>query len=266
MVALDWNRSDLSTMNREVEEKAGALLRQAELFLEVQGYHRKEVQSDGETIDITASTPDADETVVMRIVAKSKLKSNGVGVEQVADAKQILEAPEVDRVIVFGKSFTQAARNNLQDDGIAFFSTDQRFMSTLNPSELYTSILTCVDELCQSRCGHVPQAEAECTGYSGNPMPCPICGGEGRTNGSRCPRCGGTGLQATQYTCDIRLLSDNADFHAAHGWNRLLQHDLLALLAILRASNHEANTRPLTSLPPKSPDKTPVPPTEVGQS
>jgi len=261
MVALDQNRSNTSTTDREAEEKAGALLRQAELFMEVRGYQQKEVQFDGETMDITASTPDADETVVMHIVTESKLKSKGVGVEQVANAKQILKEPEVDRVIVFGKNFTQAARSNLRDDGIAFFSTSQRFISTLNPRELYARILNCVDELCQSRCGHVPQSEAECDGYSGDPTPCPVCGGEGRTNGSRCLKCAGTGLRATQYACDVRLLSDNADFHVAHGWKILLQHDLLAILTMLRALNQEANPRHSSSVPPGSSDRAPVPPT-----
>ncbi len=252
MLDLNQNNSTVSTINHEVERKAGALLRQAELFMEVQGYQPERVQCTGETIDITASTPNAEETLVMHIVADSKLKSKGVGVEHVADAKQILAESEVDRVIVFGKHFTQAARKTLQEDGITFFSTDQRFISTMNPQELYTRILDCVDELCQRQCGHIPQAESDCTGYSGVPTLCAACGGKGRTKGARCLKCAGTGRRATQYTCDVRLLSDNADFHVTHGWRTLLQHDLLALLPLLHTPPQEADLR-LTSPSPPDP-------------
>jgi hypothetical protein len=241
MGALDLSESDTSTTNHEVEGKAGELLRQAELLMEVQGYHQEGVRVDDETIDITASKPDSEETVLMRIVTESTLKSNGVGVEQVEEAKQILEEPEVDRVVMFGKSFTQAARNTLRDDGIAFFSTDQRFISTLAPPELYATILECFDELCQIKCGHVPQSEAECAGYSAESNPCTLCGGRGRTNEDGCPRCAGTGLRATHYSCRIRLLSDNADFHVRQGWKPLLQHDLVSLLKMLRSSKRESN-------------------------
>lgn len=252
MLKLNQKNSNASTMNRAVERKASALLRQAELFMEVQGYQPERVQCTSETIDITASTPNAEETLVMHIVAESNLKSKGVGVEHVADAKLILAEPEVDRVIVFGKSFTQAARKTLQGEGISFFSTDQRFISTLNPWELYTRILDCVNELCQHQCGQIPRTEADCAGYTGDPTPCAACGGEGRVKGSRCLKCAGTGRRATQYICDVRLLSDNADFHVTHGWRTLLQHGLLALLPMLRASRQAADPGLTSSSPPES--------------
>ena len=49
--------------------------------------------------------------------------------------------------------------------------------------------------------------------------------------GNTCPDCKGRTVEPI-YTCDIRLLSDNADFHLEKGWTALLQNDLEQALRI----------------------------------
>jgi hypothetical protein len=233
---------------KEMSVKQGELLNKAKLMMELRGYQKESLHQGDEVIDIKAAKPDSDETVLMRIVTKSKLKSDGVGVEKVKETEQILEKPDIDEIIVFGKNFSVAARRNLREDGIEFFSGKQRIVSTLNQQDLYASIFRCVDEFCQIKCGHVPQSEAECKGYSAKAVTCSFCGESGQLRKTpssgrqqRCPVCGGAGSRENQYSCEVRLISDNADFHVEHGWKNLLQKDLSALLKILRSLKRESN-------------------------
>jgi hypothetical protein len=39
-------------------------------------------------------------------------------------------------------------------------------------------------------------------------------------------------MTAKSYSCRVRLISDNADFHYEHGWWNLLREDLRALLSM----------------------------------
>jgi len=228
---------DNSMEGKEMDVRSGELLNKAKIMMELRGYQKESLHQGEEVIDITASKPDSDKTVLMRIVTKSKLRSDGVGVEKAREAEQILEEPNIDKAIIFAKRFTTAARRELREDGIEFFSQKQRIVSTLNQQALYSRILDCADELCQIRCGHIPQSEAECKGYSDGPIQCAFCGGSGRKQGHRCPVCYGTGLRQTHYSCMVRLISDNADFHFERGWKNLLQNDLYAILELLLAAN-----------------------------
>ncbi len=65
------------------------------------------------------------------------------------------------------------------------------------------AINDCIENLCKAKCGHVPTKKSDCTGY--------IDG---------------------KYSCDVRLISDNAGFHLEHGWIEFLEKDLAKLLAI----------------------------------
>ena len=214
--------------------------------MELRGYHQESLHKSEEAIDIKASDPDSDETVLMHIVTKSNLKSGGIGVKKVEATEQILEEPGIDKVIVFGERFTNAARMKLREDSIEFFSKNHRIVSTLNHQELYSRLLDCINELCEMKCGYIPKSEAECEGYSETPITCSFCGGIGKLPKSpryyreqSCPICGGVGLKENHYSCKVRLISDNTDFHFERDWIRLLQTDLSSLLQILRTLKTE---------------------------
>jgi hypothetical protein len=217
------------------------LMKKAELLMELRDYSVEKLRRSKAKIDIKASKPNSDETVLMRIIPKSNLAKNAIGVDEIRRMKTSLEEQDFDKVILFGNRFTSSAQKEMKDDDIEFFSTTMRIVSTLNKQELYSSVIECVNELCQIKCGHIPQSEAECKGHSEAPIQCSLCGGSGRTNDFRCPMCSGTGFRATQYSCYVRLISDNADFHAKHGWMTLLQNDLSSILKILiaQSSKHQ---------------------------
>jgi hypothetical protein len=121
---------------REMEIKKDELLRKADLLMELRGYHKENLYKDKEWIDLEVSKPTSDETVLLRIITHSNLKMDGVGVKQVREAERILEEPNVDKVILFGKRFTKAARRELREKAMEFFPPQQWIVSTLNQQDV----------------------------------------------------------------------------------------------------------------------------------
>jgi hypothetical protein len=242
--------------------KNNALVKKAELLMELRGFQEKTTHQDEELIDIAVAKPSSDDTVVLRVITHSNLRSNSVGVKMVNDAMQLLEENNIENIILFGQRFTPAAKRHLREADIEFFPKKRRVVSTLNSQELYARVQTCIDELCRIQCGHIPQSEAECKGYAVEPVSCTFCSGQGKlpeTSISRrerqCPICGGSGVNQRRYSCTVRLLSDNADFHYERGWFTVFQRDLLSLLEMLRTAKAEHEE----ALPPI------YPPVEVHQ-
>jgi hypothetical protein len=221
------------------------LLKKAKALIKYRRYKVEEVSQNPSTIDIETLPPDSDETVMMRIITKTDYKNNGVGVDTVEATGQLLAKPDIDKVIVFGNRFTASAQSTLQEEGIEFFSPNQNILSALDQHELYNSILRYVNELCRVTCGSAPQSRSDCTGFKKQIIPCPECNGRGKLERTAskyppyCTACGGSGEKESKYTCAIRLISDNADFHYRKNWRRLLHKDLLDLVD-LAGSTHSA--------------------------
>lgn len=228
-------------------KQGGELVKKAKALIKYRGYKVEEVSQNSSTIDIETLPPDSDETVMMRIITKTEYKNNGVGVDTVEATEQLLAKPGIDKVIVFGNRFTASAQSALQEEGIEFFSPDQNILSVLDQYELYNGILRYVNELCRVTCGSAPQSRSDCTGFTKQIIPCPKCNGRGKLErtASRyspyCAACGGSGEKESKYTCAIRLISDNADFHYRKNWRRLLHKDFLDLVD-LASSTQSART------------------------
>jgi len=131
-----------------------------------------------------------------------------VYLEKAKETKKILKESGVDEIIVFGHRFTDSARQELNAEDIEFFSDKKKVLSILTPLELYSTIMKFVDKLCQIKCGYIPKSESECEGSKEN-----------------------------HYSCKVRLISDNADFHNECKWITLLRNDLHLLLDILSEKN-----------------------------
>ena len=215
-----------------------SLLKDAQLLMLLRNYDQEEMNKEENKVDIIASNPESEESVLMRVVTLSKSRSNNVGIDQVKKMEAKLEKLEPDKAIMFGNDFTIAAREELVEEGIEFFSDEKNILFGLNPNEIYLKILNYVNEFCQVKCGHPPKSKADCKGYSEKLQPCPICNGEGFINQHdkryRCNHCGGIGTARTHYSCNVRLISDNAGFHFKRGWISLLRDDLRSLLEILQ--------------------------------
>ncbi len=180
--------------------KYEGLVDKAMLISAVRDYQMKKTRRKEKRIDFTVSPPKSDDRILMRIITEPEAKSGYVGVDTVREMIQTLGKRHYDRGILISKQFTEAARSEMRRKDIEAVSDGSpRF----KPERLYLVINDYISELCKSKCGHVPKKESDCTGYS---------------DGS--------------YSCNIRLISDDAGFHFEHGWASLLERDLAKLFAL----------------------------------
>ena len=230
------NKQSSELLTRLDVKESSELMKKAESLIYFRGYKIEEASQTPSTINIQVSHPNSENTIMMQIITQTNYKNNGVGVDTVESAEQLLAKPDIDKVIIFGTRFTESAQNELRDKGIEFFSPTQNILLSLNHQELYNTIFKYVDALCINKCGSTPQSSADCIGYTKQITLCPTCDGRGklaRTSSKYvpyCPKCGGSGKQESNYRCPIRLISDNADFHYRKDWGRLLYKDLLSLI------------------------------------
>jgi len=131
-------------------------------------------------------------------------KDSAVDVEAVREMGEFLKKRNYDKGILIAKRFTDAAKSEMERKNIEAVS--KIIKPHFKVERLYLAINSCIKNLCKAKCGHAPKKEADCKGHvDGN------------------------------YSCDVRLISDNASFHLDHGWTKFLEKDLARLLAIEKA-------------------------------
>ena len=145
-----------------------------------------------EGIDIIALDSASKEKVLLRIV-ETKSKSGFVGIDTVRKMLEAIKRKNYDKVFIFGKRFTDAAKQELVRNDIQRIS--EGYMPKFKPERLYLRINQYVNDLCKVKCGKIPEKEADCKG-----------------------------------DCRIRVISDNASFHFEQGWINLMKKDLKQLL------------------------------------
>jgi len=207
----------------------------AEVLVRGRGYRVKSVENKAVGVDVTATTPKSREKVLIRIITEPYLSSGRIGKQLAHEMNEQLEDKGYEKGVLIGESFTNTAMSGLEQKGVEFISKDGGGSNLMNPFKIYPRIQVSVDNLCKSICGKTPKSENECKGYNPKPGKCPTCKGTGtikkRGRELTCPDCRGKAVEP-KYTCDIRLISDNADFHFEKGWGTLLQRDLERLLRI----------------------------------
>ena len=167
---------------------------EAELFMAMRNYSCEEREKWDEGIDITALDTASHEKVLLRIV-EPQSKSGFVGIDAVRKMMETMEHDEYDKGVLFGKRFTDAAKQELMQNGIQRIS--EGYMPKFKPERLYLRINQYVNDLCKEKCGKIPEKESDCKG-----------------------------------DCRIRVISDNASFHFEQGWMNLMKKDLRLLLSL----------------------------------
>jgi hypothetical protein len=185
-------------MSDEVSEKE--LVKQVELISAIRGYEKRRTRRKEGRVDFTVSPSESDEKILIRVITESKSKSGYVDTDTVREMSDILKKRNYDKGILIGKRFTETVKSEMKRENIEAVS--ERF-TRFNLEQLYSAIDRCVENLCKAKCGHIPIKESDCKGYV-----------------------------AGQYSCDVRLISDDASFHLEHGWIGFLKKDLAKLLAI----------------------------------
>jgi hypothetical protein len=180
--------------------KDEGLLETAKLVSAVRGYQLERMRRKEEIVDFTVSPSESDDRILIRVIARHEGKAGYVGIDAVKEMSRTLDRRRYSKGILVGKRFTEAAKNEMKREDIETVSAG---IPRFKLDELYLVIQDHVDVLCNAKCGQAPEKELDCQGY---------------INGD--------------YTCKVRLLSDDAGFHFEHGWTSLLERDLMKLLTI----------------------------------
>jgi hypothetical protein len=177
------------------------LVEKAEVISAVRDYETVATRKKERMVDFTVSPSASDEKILMRVITDGYSKAGHVTVDNVREMGEVLEARDYDEGILIGKRFTKAARRAMTREEIELVS--ERSRPRFKLERLHSVINRCVMELCRAKCGAVPMKESDCEGYVDG-----------------------------HYSCDVRLVSDNASFHFELGWVDFLERDLAKLLAI----------------------------------
>ncbi len=182
-------------------EAVEELVRKAEVISAVRDYEKGRIRRREKKVDFTVSPSGSEDRILIRVITETKSKSGYVSVDAVRDMSGVLEKRSYDKGILIGNRFTEAAKREMQQENIEAVS--ERIVPHFKAERLYLAIEGCLRNLCRAKCGHAPSKESDCKGY---------------VDGS--------------YSCDVRLISDNASFHLKQGWIAFLENDLAKLLAI----------------------------------
>ena len=177
----------------------------AELVMAVRGYECKGEQRWDEGTDFTASDIDSGEKILLRVITEPKSKSDAVSVDTIKQMVETMKEERYDKGILISDRFTESARREMNQNNIQMIS--ENYMSPFKPQKLYLAIQDCIDDLCKAKCGMVPGKKADCKGKNPDDA----------------------------YSCDVRLISDNAVFHFERRWIKFLRNDLMRLLALQKA-------------------------------
>jgi len=180
------------------------LVEKAEVISAVRDYESGRTRRKERRVDYTVSPSESDDKILIRVITEPESKSGFIGVDTVREMNEVLEKRNYDKGILIGKRFTEAAKSEMEREHIEAVS--ERITPHFKVEQLYVAIEGCIENLCKVKCGQVPAKEADCKGYVDR-----------------------------SYSCDVRLISDNASFHLEQGWISFLERDLAKLLAIEKA-------------------------------
>lgn len=188
------------------------LIEKAELIMAVRGYENEERQKWDKGIDVVATQPTSNHEILLRVVTEPKSRSGTVGVDIVKETIETMNSEGYDKGVLIGKRFSKAAKEEMRREGIQMFS--EKLTPRFGLQTLYPAMQNYIDDLCKTKCGHIPERESDCEGFSED-----------------------------HYSCEIRLISDNASFHFQRGWTNLLQRDFGQLITLRNSvSNKDTNS------------------------
>ena len=185
----------------EVELKSDWLVHHIELLKCLHRYEMKGVNDKIGSIDYVASGANQ-EKKLLRVIINPKAFT-----DEITKTINFLEKEEYDEAVILAEEFTTGAKNLIREKkSLNYISSEIECPYPL--SELIYAIQKKTSELCKLRCGKAPMSESDCKGY-----------------------------QDSKYTCPIRRIRDDADFHAGRKWMPLLMNDFSRLVTLQREMN-----------------------------
>jgi len=189
----------------EVELSSDWLVTQIEFLKALRGYEMEEVNDEVGSIDYVASG--GHEKRLLRVIIDQEVNVSKVDMDKTRKTMAILEDEDYDEAVILAERFTSGAEKLIRGEE-SLNRISPRLEHPYSFSELIYAIQEKTWELCRSICGKVPETESACKGY-----------------------------QDGKYTCPVRRISDNADFHAERRWLWLMMNDFSKLVTLQREMN-----------------------------
>lgn len=185
-----------------IESEGAGLIVTAELIMAIEGYNLVGRKGLDDGIDFVASQTGSDDKMLLRIITEPKSSSGIVGIETVREMSEKLEREDCDKGVLISERFSKAAKEEMRREGIQMVS--KKSTLRFKPLRLYLTMQEYIKDLCQTKCGYIPEKESDCKGKDSK----------------------------ERYSCKIRLINDNASFHFERGWTHLLQRDFERLIEL----------------------------------
>lgn len=177
---------------------------EVELMKTIEGYEKKGSNKKSGIIDYVAGEGEGEK--LLRVVLNKKSRESKATMETVKNTMVSMEGGGYKQAFIIAEDFTYGAKKLIRDtEHLDYISRDKE--SPHSFMEILYAIQRNTIELCESTCGKAPTTEDECKGYSKD--------GPFR-----------------RYNCQVRHISDDADFHAERGWILLLYSDFSKLIKI----------------------------------
>jgi len=173
----------------------------AELLMAMEDYRPKRLKHRDTGVDISARERASKNKILLRVITQPQSKSGWVSTAAASAMISTVEDNGYDQGVLIAERFTDGAKRKLREEGIRLLS--KQITPDYKPTKLILIAEHLVDNLCKANCGKPPRKELDCKGY-----------------------------RSGHYSCEVRRLSDNADFHLKRGWMSLLKNDVLELLAL----------------------------------
>jgi len=180
--------------------KSNWLETQVELMKTIQGYEKKEPRKKVGNIDYVNG--DGEEKKLLRVIFESARSGSNVVTRTIDDIVASMDGEGYEEAIIIAEKFTHSAIKMIRDkENLDYISKEERLPHSL--LEILYAIQKKTFELCESICGKAPTGEDECKGYNRG-----------------------------KYSCLVRRISDDSDFHAKMGWKSLVYDDFSKLVEI----------------------------------
>lgn len=177
--------------------KSDRLKTQVEIQRPLHGYERRRTRKNVGWIDFVAKE-DNDEKL-LRVMCDTSSNESKLTVQSLTRTLEGYEERDFDEALLLAEAITDGAKAILEEDeDLDFISRDNKLPYTIY--RLRYAIQQKTMEQRRRRCGKSPKDESDCMGYQGNET-------------------------VKHYSCPVRRVSDDSDFHAERGRISLLPDD-----------------------------------------
>lgn len=185
------------------------LVEKAEFIMAVEGFENEERHRWDKGVDIVA---ESEGKILLRVITEPESRSGKVGITAVKEMSEAMKVEDYDKGVLISKGFSEGARDEMRREGIQPVS--EQLMPTFKSDRLYLAMQDYINDLCQTKCGLIPMKKSDCKDLF---------------------------YESNNYSCRVRLISDNASFHLERGWINLLQKDFQQLIAVKHLISEEEN-------------------------